>query len=191
MTLFEIVVTDHYILTITEIKMKTLINFPNNIITNRVNSSKVALAITITVICTMLVITTATGEFDNSSIIPSLTIAAIIIGVISLSIIAFSLKRPVYAKSESPLQTISLDFAESKFNDLLTAAEENRWMMIPSLIEKSDGKAMKLEVVYSKDLSFAAYQFFAYEPHTYEPCSEITYIDKEDIPRINLSNLKS
>ncbi len=171
--------------------MKTSIIFPKNIIVNRVNPSKVASLVTVVVLSVMMILTTLIAKFDNSFIIPSITTIVSLAGVISSAIIAMSLKRDVYAKTESPLRCLSIEFAESKSEEILTAARDNRWSIIPSLAKNSAGVAMKLEVVYSKDLTFAAYQLFSYVPHTYESCSQIFYIEKDDIERINFANLKS
>ncbi len=171
--------------------MKTTINFPDNIVINRVHSSKIAALITIIVISAMMIITTSIGEFDNDSIIPPIITVATIAGIISSAIIAMSLKRRVYAQTESPLKCIVLDFADSNSDEIVKAASDNRWAHIPKLMRESSGTAMKLEVVYSEDLKFAAYQFFSYVPHTYESCSQIFYIDTDDIKRINFAELKS
>ncbi len=171
--------------------MKTEINFPSEIIKNRVHSSKVALLITVVVLSIMMIFTTTIAKFDDASIIPAITTVAAITGVIASAIIAMSLKRLVYAPSESPLNCIVVDFAESKSEEIIKAAGDNRWSIIPTLTQNSNGIAMKLEVVYSSDLTFAAYQFFSYVPHSYEPCSQIFYIEKDDIARINFANLRS
>ncbi len=174
-----------------KIKMKTTIKFPENIITNRVHASKVAALITIIVICAMMIITTSIAEFDNDSIVPPITTIATIVGIISSAVITMSLKRSVYAPTESPIKYIVLNFADSKCDEIAKAAHDNRWSDIPKLIQDSSGTAMRLEVVYSEDLKFAAYQFFSYVPHSYESCSQIFYIEKDNIKRINFVELKS
>ncbi len=171
--------------------MKTAINFPKDLTINRVHSSKVAILITAITLSIMMIATTVVAEFEDSSIIPSITTIAAITGIIASVIIAMSLKRIVYAPTESPLKCISIEFAESKSDEIAKAAADNRWSLIPSLTNDSHGTAMKMEIVYSKDSSFAAYQFFIYVPHNYEPCSQIFYIDKDDITRVNFASLKS
>lgn len=171
--------------------MKTTIEFPTNIIANRVHSSKISLLVTTIIISIMMIVTTVIGDFENDSIIPPIITSATIASIIAAGIIAMSLKRMVYAPTESPIKCIAIDFAESKSNDIAKAASDNRWSAIPKLIQDCNGTAMKLEIVYSEDLTFAAYQFFCYVPHSYEACSEIFYIDKEDIKRINFGELKS
>ncbi|MFI3333054.1 MAG: hypothetical protein SNG81_06660 [Rikenellaceae bacterium] len=171
--------------------MKTTIKFPENIIINRVHASKVAILITIIVISAMMILTTSIAEFDNNSIIPPIVTIATIAGIISSAIIAMSLKRKVYAPSESPTNCIVLDFADSRCDEIAKAASDNRWSSIPQLTQESNGTAMRLEVVYSEDLKFAAYQFFSYVPHSYESCSQIFYVDKDDVKRINFAELKS
>ncbi len=170
--------------------MKTTINIPEEYITNRVNSSKVALLITIIAISVMMIITAQIGEFERSSIVPPIIVVATICAIISAAVIAMSLKRAVYTATESPLATLTFVFAGSKRDEVIKAVESNLWSSIPSLTKDSDGTAMKLEVVYSKDNNFAAYQLFTYVPHEYRPTSEIGFIDKEDIARINFSKLK-
>ncbi|MFI3286212.1 MAG: hypothetical protein R3Y08_06105 [Rikenellaceae bacterium] len=171
--------------------MKTTIKFPENTITNRVHASKIATLITIIVISTMMILTTSLAEFDNDSIIPPIITVAIIAGIIASAIIAMSLKRKVYIQTESPIRCIVLDFAESKSDEIAKAASDNRWSSIPKLTRDSNGTEMRLEVVYSEDLKFAAYQFFSYVPHSYESCSQIFYVDKDDVKRINFTELKS
>ncbi len=171
--------------------MKTDIKFPENIITNRVHSSKVALLITIITISVMMIITARIGEFSDSSIISPLIIVATIAGIIASAVIAMSLKRSVYSQTESPLKCHTIFFSESQGDAIAKAASDNRWATIPKLAQCSSGSAMKLEVVYSNDMEFAAYQIFNYIPHSYEACSQIFYIDKEDIKRINFAQLKS
>ncbi|MFI3264980.1 MAG: hypothetical protein SNG38_07495 [Rikenellaceae bacterium] len=171
--------------------MKTEINFPKDIIINRIHATKVALLVAVIVLSIIMILTTVIAEFERTSIIPSITIMATIAGIIAAAIIAMSLKRKVYAPTESPLKCVVIDFAESKSSEIAKAVKDNRWSMVPQLAKNSNGAAMKLEVVYSADLGFAAYQFFSYVPHTYESCSQIFYIEKDDIKRINFVKLKS
>lgn len=180
-----------YPLIILQKRMKTLINLPENIIENRVHASKVALLVTIVVVSIMMILTTLIAEFENSSIIPSITTMAAIAGIIASAIIAMSLKRIVYTPTQSPINCIVIEFAESKSEEIAKAAADNRWSIIPSLTKNSSGVAMRMEILYTNDQSFAAYQFFSYVPHSYEPCSQIFYIEKDDIVRMNFSNLKS
>lgn len=167
--------------------MKTTIEFPENIITTQINRSKVATIATLIIVSAILIISTNFVDYDTHSTTSTIMISCAIAGIIASAIMSMSLKHAVLAKSNSPLVCKTIDFNESKHIEIAVVAAENRWSEIPSIAKDSSGVSMKIEVVYSKDKSFGAYQIFKYVPHSYEPCSEIIYISGDNIAKASLS----
>lgn len=167
--------------------MKTTIKFPENLISTQINSTKVAMMCSIIVVTLMLFISTVLIDFDSHQTLSSMMICAGIFGVIASGLISLSLKHEVLTATHSPLVCRSIEFKESAYDDVLEAATENRWTAVEFISKDSVGGVMKIELVYSTDKSFAAYQVFKYVPHNFESCSDILYINKEHISHIGKS----
>lgn len=168
-------------MTLKEYKMKSPINLSENLITTKINPSKVMILIVLVIISIVLISSVLLFNFEENSIISTSVSAIAIITLIASGVMAFSLEHTVYKESGSPLLSKTIDFPSSKFTEIKDAVGNGKWMALPELTHSGSGATMKLEVVYSKDKSFAAYQFFHYVPHSYEKCSEIYFIKKEHI----------
>ncbi len=164
--------------------MKTTIKLPENIISTKINPLRVATIATLIVASVVLIILNSFIDYDTHSTVSAIIISGAIAGIIASAIMSMSLKHKVLIKSNSPLVCKTIDFNESKHIEIEIYAAENKWAEIPSIAKDSSGVSMKIEVIYSKDMCFGAYQIFKYVPHIYEPCSEIIYISSDNIAKV-------
>ncbi|MFI3263188.1 MAG: hypothetical protein R3Y26_09835 [Rikenellaceae bacterium] len=160
--------------------MKSVINLPENIVTQKVSLTKLVTLTTLIAVISILALLIALVDFENYSYLSQLIITACFICTIVVLFLGFSLKQDVHAESGSPLISKTIDFPASKYTEVSVDAKSNNWLKLDKIKTKPDDTIMKLELTYSKDRSFVAYQFFHYVPYIYEPCSEIYYLDKSN-----------
>jgi len=168
--------------------MKSSICLPGNIVISKVNQHKLIMVITIVGISVILMVLASVIQYNGNSNIPIALGSISIIGIITASVMLCTLKQNVLTTSLSPLQTILIEFPASQYSLIVAAISDCKWHELRHLIKTGNGAIMQLEIVHSKDGNFAAYQFFHYIPHTYEPCSDITYINREDIEQLACFN---
>ncbi len=170
--------------------MKTTINFPKGLVERQYNATVASALITIIVIGIMLILSYNLIDFQENKLISTLIICGILASIIAATTLSFSLKRAVLASNEAPLICKTIEFKESKLEKIHAAVAKDQWSQIEELGKYGAGISMKIELVYTKDNSFAAYQYFKYVPHSFEPCSEIIYLDKESPNVPKFKNVK-
>ncbi|MFR9650853.1 MAG: hypothetical protein SNG35_02365 [Rikenellaceae bacterium] len=159
--------------------MKTTIKFPNGLVESGYNSTLVSLLVSIIATGIMLIISYNLIDFEDDTIISTLIISGVLATIIAAAILSFQLKQTILASNGSPLICKTIEFKESEYIEVRESIADKRWSEIKNVINRECGVAMKMELVYTKDKSFAAYQFFKYVPHSFEPCSEVVYLDKD------------
>ncbi len=163
------------------IKMKTTIKFPQSIITQKTAPTKIATLIAVVLISIVLIISVFFVDYDTYPILSTTLILAALTGFILSAILPLTLKQAVHTQSNSPVICKIIYFKESKLSDVLAAAA-NSWDEIPAIAEGGKGVSMKIELVCTKDKSFAAYQIFKYIPYDYVVYNPIVYLNNNELP---------
>lgn len=164
--------------------MKTTIIFPNDLVDKHYNSTMIAALATIIIVGIMFIFSHNIIDYEYDTPLSILITCGVFATIVASIVLSFSLKDTTLSSSGSPLICKKIEFYESDYERIKELATENKWVEIKSIAKNGNGIAMKLEFVYSKDKRFAAYQIFKYVPHSFEPCSEIFYINKEYISHI-------
>lgn len=171
--------------------MKSTIKLPKEMLLSRVSPSKLSLLITVVVVSVMMILTNMLVEFERDSIVPTATTAISFVGIIVSIALAFALRQDTLAATGSPLRSVAIDYSGDLYHRVEELVKARRWDLIDVAVACRSGRERRVELIYSKDFSFAAYQFFSYVPHQYEPSSEIHYIPKEKIDRATIVKLRS
>lgn len=101
------------------------------------------------------------------------------VGMGGAAFLCFSLRSTIYLPTGSVLISKSYTFSEEKAEIIRNMMLKKDFAKLNSELCSGNGK--KIEIIYSKDKKFFAYQFFKYVPYNYEPDSDIVYVKEDDI----------
>lgn len=167
--------------------MKTTIKLPTNLIETKIAPTRVATLIIIITFAILLWFSSNLLHLDSNSSIALLLKLLAVVGFTIAAARAGSLKEIIFAQSGSPLVERTIEFPESLRAEATNLIATQQWKKVTALSTgRGSGSVMRVELIYSKDKRFAAYQIFHYVPHLFEPCSEIIYINQEDISKMEL-----
>lgn len=165
--------------------MKTLIELPDTLKVSKINTKRVAILVLFILIAVVMIVQILLIESDKDSTISWIMHYSVVGSIIGAVIVYFSLKHDVSVDNNSPIIYKSIDFKESNYDKIVKLTASNKWNDVGKLLKESNGIAMKIEIAYTLDKNFAAYQFFRFVPHSFEPCSDIIYVKREDIAMFN------
>lgn len=158
--------------------MKTKIELPAEITKRKAETAKIAILCALAIICI--------GVIIYSTIIEAKTVTSIgYIMIIAILAATFTSKSYLtYAPTNSRITVKILEFSATDF-DLVQSLVDTLQIDQRRITNKELGANMHLEIAYSKDKTFAAYQFFKYIPYEYVAVSEIKYLTREEASRLS------
>lgn len=161
--------------------MKTNIELPTSIVGKKIDVSKLVKLIAILIVSIAIIISIYALEINKmSAIYYALTICGYT-GIITTIILLFRVKSPIYLLTNSKLKCKTIEFSTSNYDKIQSNIENGTISKLNNSLDYGNG--MIVEIIYSEDYKFAAYQYFKYVPHYYEPDSEVHYIAKNNLLR--------
>ncbi|MFI3322157.1 MAG: hypothetical protein R3Y50_06490 [Rikenellaceae bacterium] len=159
--------------------MKTKIELPISLVKTNKNKLNVVKSLILIVVSVGLIVYAASPAIENGTllyyIVTLSSLAVICFALMSL----FSINQQIYVPTKSKIRSKVVEFTPENYSKVLNILSSGEISKLNKSVE--EGQGMTLDIVYTKDGNFAAYQFFKYIPHNFEPYSEIVYVEKDKL----------
>lgn len=163
--------------------MKTKIVFPSNLIGKTTNIKRITTLIILSLLSISLILLASLSNLENTSTIYMLIATCGYFGLLGVLIAACSTKKcAIYNPTKSKLVSKTFEFSAPDYNTVLSIVENKQISQLHNL-QKGDGASIHLELIYSIDKKFAAYQFFKYIPYEYVADSSLHYVKDADLEK--------
>lgn len=157
------------------------IEFPAEMIGQKTDMKKMMTLVAVAVVSVAMIVYTGTSELDHTMFSYMLLCCLGYIGLLVVGIAAFGSKKYfTYAPTGCRLVRKTIEFNASDYDRVEQLLAQGDLPNVRAL-RRGEGVRMKLEIAYTKDRAFAAYQIFQYLSYEYVPTTEVCYVDS---PRV-------